>query len=288
MEEEEMAATTKQKFTPSDYRSDLKPVWCPGCGDYGVYTALTNALSEKNYKPWEVAVISGIGCASRTPSFLKVYGFHTIHGRALAVATGLKLARPDIHVVVTAGDGDGISIGGGHFLHAARRNIELTYIMMNNSIYGQTKGQASPTSSEGAITRSTPYGAFDTPLDPSAIAITAGASFVARGFAGNPKQLTELIVKAFDHKGFAFVEAVSPCVTFNNTYSSIKARAKNIDESHSTTNRIEALDLALKENPLYLGVLYDTRVPTINEKMESLNKKMRGKSTLDDLLASSV
>jgi 2-oxoglutarate ferredoxin oxidoreductase subunit beta len=189
---------------------------------------------------------------------------------------------------VVAGDGDGISIGGGHFLHAARRNIELTYIMMNNSIYGQTKGQVSPTSSEGAITRSTPYGAFDTPLDPSAIAITAGASFVARGFAGNPKQLTGLIVKAFDHKGFAFVEAISPCVTFNNTYDSIKAKVKNVDESYSATNKIEALDLALKENPLYLGVLYDTRVTTMNEKMECLNRKLKGISTVEDLLASST
>jgi len=282
-----VATATRQKFSPSDYKGDVKPVWCPGCGDYGVYTALTNALSEENYNPWEVAVISGIGCASRTPSFLRVYGFHTVHGRALALATGLKIARPDLHVVVVAGDGDGISIGGGHFIHTSRRNVELTYIIMNNSIYGQTKGQASPTTLEDAVTRSTPYGVFDKPLNPSAIAIVAGASFVARGFAGNPKQLTELIVKAFEHKGFAFVEAVSPCVTFNNTYSSIKTRAKNIDESHKVTNKIEAIDIALKEDQLFFGVLYDVHVPTMNEKMSALNEKMKGKTTLVELLTSS-
>jgi 2-oxoglutarate ferredoxin oxidoreductase subunit beta len=278
----------QQKFSPPDYKSDVKPVWCAGCGDYGVFTALTNAFSQKNYNPWEIALVSGIGCSSRTPSFLKVYGFHTVHGRALAIASGLKLARPDLHVVVVGGDGDGISIGGGHFMHASRRNIELPYIMMNNSIYGQTKGQMSPTTLEGTITRSTPYGSLETPLNPSAVAIVTGASFVARGFAGNLKQLTDLIVKAFEHKGFAFVEAVSPCVTFNNTYNAIRARAKNLDESHDVANKIEALDLALKEDPLYFGLLYDVNVPTMNEKINALIEKMKGKTTLEQLLTSSA
>ncbi|WXG43602.1 MAG: thiamine pyrophosphate-dependent enzyme [Promethearchaeati archaeon SRVP18_Atabeyarchaeia-1] len=278
----------QKKFTPSDYKSDVKPVWCPGCGDYGVYTSLTNAMSLKNYNPWEIALISGIGCSSRTPSFLKVYGFHTVHGRALAVASGLKLARPDLHVIVVGGDGDGISIGGGHFIHACRRNIELPYIMMNNSIYGQTKGQVSPTTLEGTVTRSTPYGALEAPLNPSAVAIVTGASFVARGFAGNPTQLTELIVKAFEHKGFAFVEAVSPCVAFNNTYASIKGRAKNLDQSHDVTSKIKALDMALKEDPLYFGVLYDVKVATLNEKIKALQEKMKGKTTLEELLTSSA
>ena len=281
-------AAAQQKFSPSDYKGDIKPVWCPGCGDYGVYNALLNALSLKNYNPWEVALISGIGCSSRTPSFLKVYGFHTVHGRALAVASGLKLARPDLHVIVVGGDGDGISIGGGHFMHASRRNIELPYIMMNNSIYGQTKGQASPTTLEDAITRSTPYGVFDKPLNPTAVAIVTGATYVARGFAGNLKQLTEIIVKALEHKGFAFVEAVSPCVTFNNTYASIRARAKDIDESHDVTNKIQALDLALKESPLYFGILYDVQLPTMNDKIRALIDKMKGKTTLEELLTSSA
>jgi 2-oxoglutarate ferredoxin oxidoreductase subunit beta len=287
MEEKKMTMA-QQKFSPPDYKSDVKPVWCAGCGDYGVFTALTNAFSQKNYNPWEIALVSGIGCSSRTPSFLKVYGFHTVHGRALAIASGLKLARPDLHVVVVGGDGDGISIGGGHFMHASRRNIELPYIMMNNSIYGQTKGQMSPTTLEGTITRSTPYGSLETPLNPSAVAIVTGASFVARGFAGNLKQLTDLIVKAFEHKGFAFVEAVSPCVTFNNTYNAIRARAKNLDESHDVANKIEALDLALKEDPLYFGLLYDVNVPTMNEKINALIEKMKGKTTLEQLLTSSA
>ena len=278
----------KEKFSPADYKSNVKPVWCPGCGDYGVYSALTNAMSHENYNPWEVALVSGIGCSSRTPSFMRVYGFHTVHGRALAVASGLKLARPDLHVIVVGGDGDGISIGGGHFIHASRRNIELPYIMMNNSIYGQTKGQASPTTLEGTITRSTPYGTFDNPLNPSAVAIVAGASFVARGFAGNLNQLTDLFVKAFEHKGFAFVEAVSPCVTFNNTWTSIRSRVKDIDESHDVSNKIEALDLALKESPLYFGVLYDVQMPTMNDKIRNLIEKMKGKTTVEQLLTTSA
>jgi 2-oxoglutarate ferredoxin oxidoreductase subunit beta len=219
---------------------------------------------------------------------MRVYGFHTVHGRALAVASGLKLARPDLHVIVVGGDGDGISIGGGHFIHASRRNIELPYIMMNNSIYGQTKGQASPTTLEGTITRSTPYGTFDNPLNPSAVAIVAGASFVARGFAGNLNQLTDLFVKAFEHKGFAFVEAVSPCVTFNNTWASIRSRVKDIDESHDVSNKIEALDLALKENPLYFGVLYNVQMPTMNDKIRALIEKMKGKVTVEQLLTTSA
>jgi 2-oxoglutarate ferredoxin oxidoreductase subunit beta len=160
--------------------------------------------------------------------------------------------------------------------------------MMNNSIYGQTKGQVSPTTLEGTITRSTPYGSLENPLNPSAVAIVTGASFVARGFAGNLKQLTDLIVKAFEHKGFAFVEAVSPCVTFNNTYNAIRARAKNLDESHDVTNKIEALDLALKEDPLYFGVLYDVKASTMNEKINALIGKMKGKTTIEELLTSSA
>jgi 2-oxoglutarate ferredoxin oxidoreductase subunit beta len=279
-------ATATHKYSPSDYKGETKPVWCPGCGDYGVYTALTNALSEKNYNPWEVVIVSGIGCASRTPSFLKVYGFHTVHGRALAVATGLKLARPDLHVFVVGGDGDGISIGGGQFIHACRRNIDLTYVMMNNSIYGQTKGQASPTTKEGVLTRSTPYGVMEKPLNPSALAIVSGATFVARGFAGNPKQLTELILKAFDHRGFAFIEAVSPCVTFNNTYDFFKTRGKNVEESHDTTDKVKALALALEEESVYFGLFYETETPTIGEKVKTLKEKLKGKTSLDELLSS--
>ncbi|WXG46384.1 MAG: 2-oxoacid:ferredoxin oxidoreductase subunit beta [Candidatus Atabeyarchaeum deiterrae] len=277
---------TEQKYSPGDYRSDIKPVWCPGCGDYGVFTALLNVLSQKNYNPWDVALISGIGCSSRTPSFLKVYGFHTVHGRALPIASGLKLARPDLHVMVVTGDGDGISIGGGHFIHAARRNIELVYIMMNNSIYGQTKGQASPTTRQDAITRSTPYGVFDQPLNPSSLAIVSGATFVARGFTGNPKQLTDLMMRAINHKGFAFVEAVSPCVTFNNTLRFIKERAKDIDSTHDVTDKLKALGLAFSEEPMYFGLLYNVQMPTMNEKISDLTAKLKGKATIDELLTS--
>jgi 2-oxoglutarate ferredoxin oxidoreductase subunit beta len=197
-----------------DYTSSVKPIWCPGCGDYAVLLSITKALAELAVEPEDVAVISGIGCASRIPAYTSCYGFHGVHGRALALATGLKVARPDVTVLVAGGDGDGFSIGGNHFLHACRRNIDLTYIVMDNRVYGMTKGQPSPTTEPDWDSALAPGGTGVRPFHPLVIALASGANFVARGFSGDPNGTARLLVEAVRHPGFSFVEILSPCVTY--------------------------------------------------------------------------
>jgi 2-oxoglutarate ferredoxin oxidoreductase subunit beta len=201
-------------FAPNDYKSDYKPVWCPGCGDYSVLLAFTKAMAELQRRPEEIAVVSGIGCSSRIPAYTNCYGFHGVHGRALAVGTGLKIARPDLTVIVAGGDGDGFSIGGNHFLHACRRNVDFTYIVMDNRVYGMTKGQPSPTTEPDWDSALAPGGTGLRPFHPLVIALASGANFVARGFSGDPNGCADLIVQAVRHPGFSFVEILSPCVTF--------------------------------------------------------------------------
>jgi 2-oxoglutarate ferredoxin oxidoreductase subunit beta len=201
-------------FSGNDYRSDYKPVWCPGCGDYSVLLAFTKAMAQLQRPPEEIAVISGIGCSSRIPAYTNCYGFHGVHGRALPVGTGLKVARPELTVIVAGGDGDGFSIGGNHFLHACRRNIDLTYIVMDNRVYGMTKGQPSPTTEPDWDSALAPGGTGLRPFHPLVIALASGANFVARGFSGDPNGCADLIVQAIRHPGFSFVEILSPCVTF--------------------------------------------------------------------------
>jgi 2-oxoglutarate ferredoxin oxidoreductase subunit beta len=198
-----------------DFTSDIKPVWCPGCGDYHVLMSLTRGLAEHGIPPEKVAVISGIGCSSRIPAYTNCYGFHGVHGRSLALATGVKLARPDMTVVVMSGDGDGFSIGGNHFLHACRRNVDLTYVVMDNQVYGMTKGQPSPTTApDWAESALAPSGTGLRPFHPLVIALASGANFVARAFSGNPNETARILVEAVRHPGFSFVEILSPCVTF--------------------------------------------------------------------------
>ncbi len=205
---------TKPSRTARDYKSDVKPVWCPGCGDYSVLSSITKALAELDLPPEDVAVVSGIGCSSRIPAYVDCYGFHGVHGRSLPLATGLKVARPELTVLVASGDGDGFSIGGNHFMHAARRNIDLTYIVMDNRVYGMTKGQPSPTTEPDWDSALAPGGTGISPFRPLVIALAAGANFIARGFAGDPNGTAKLIVEAIRHPGFSFVELLSPCVTF--------------------------------------------------------------------------
>ncbi len=200
--------------TARDYKSDIKPVWCPGCGDYSVLSSITKALAELDLPPEEVAVISGIGCSSRIPAYTDCYGFHGVHGRSLPLATGLKVARPELTVIVASGDGDGFSIGGNHFMHAARRNVDLTYIVMDNRVYGMTKGQPSPTTEPDWDSALAPGGTGISPFRPLVIALAAGANFIARGFAGDPNGTAKLVKEAIEHPGFSFVEILSPCVTF--------------------------------------------------------------------------
>jgi 2-oxoglutarate ferredoxin oxidoreductase subunit beta len=199
---------------PSDFRSDTKQIWCPGCGDHHVLLSFTRAFAALGLPPEQVAVISGIGCSSRIPAYTNCYGFHGVHGRSLAVATGLKVARPDLTVIVASGDGDGYSIGGNHFLHACRRNVDLTYVVMDNHIYGMTKGQPSPTTEPDFDTALSPGGTGLRPFHPLVIALAAGANFVARVFSGSPNETADVLVEAIRHPGFSFVEILSPCVTF--------------------------------------------------------------------------
>jgi 2-oxoglutarate/2-oxoacid ferredoxin oxidoreductase subunit beta len=198
----------------ADYKSATKPIWCPGCGDFTVLSSITKALAILQIAPHDVAVVSGIGCSSRIPAYTTCYGFHGVHGRALAAGTGLKVARPDMTVLVTGGDGDGYSIGGNHFMHACRRNVDLTYIVMDNHVYGMTKGQASPTTEPDWDNKLSPGGTRIRSFHPLVIALAAGASFVARASSSDPNGTAEIIAKGIRHSGFAFIEILSPCVTF--------------------------------------------------------------------------
>jgi len=244
-------ATTEQVLKPvtlKELKGKVDPDWCPGCGDFGVLAALQKALVDLQIQPYNVVTISGIGCSSNLPGYVETYGMHTLHGRALAVATGVKMANHDLTVVVTGGDGDGFGIGGNHFIHTMRRNVDLLYLAMDNQIYGLTTGQVSPTSRVGMKTKSTPFGSVEGPINPIALALAAGATFVARGFTGDQKHLTDLIKLGLEHKGFSFIDIFSPCVTYNhdNTYPWFKQRVKKLedDPAYDASNLQQAFEKA--------------------------------------------
>jgi 2-oxoglutarate ferredoxin oxidoreductase subunit beta len=220
-------------ITMADFKGRVEPDWCPGCGDYGVLAAVQKALVELQIPQHEVATISGIGCSSNFPGFIETYGMHTLHGRSLPVATGVKMANHALTVLVTGGDGDGFGIGCGHFVHAMRRNVDLTYLVMDNQIYGLTTGQTSPTSRLAMKTKTTPFGNVERPVNPVALALAAGATYVARGFSADQKHLTELIKNAIEHKGFSFIDIFSPCVTYNhdNTVQWFRPRVKRLEDN---------------------------------------------------------
>lgn len=272
----------KLEFEIQAYKSAVKPTWCPGCGDYAVLNALQHAMTALQLEPWNTLIVSGIGCSSNLPHFLSTYGFHAIHGRAVAVAEGARLANPDLHIIVTGGDGDGYGIGIGHFIHAIRRNMDLTYIVMNNQIYGLTTGQASPTSEMGMKTKSTPIvGVIENPIDPIAIALSVGATYVARAFSGDVKQMSELVKQGIEHKGFSLIDCLSPCVTYNkvNTYDFFKQRVYDLNkEGHDPTNLDAAFDRALEwpvkqREKIPLGLFYrNDKLPTY-EDLEPAYKK---------------
>jgi 2-oxoglutarate ferredoxin oxidoreductase subunit beta len=210
-----------------------------------VLAALQAALFELGLKPHQVVVISGIGCSSNLPGYVNTYGMHTLHGRSLAVATGVKLGNHELKVIATGGDGDGFGIGGNHFMHTMRRNVDLTYIVMDNQIYGLTTGQTSPTSRKGMKTKSTPHGNVENPINPIPLAIVGGATYVARGFSGKQKHLIELMKGAIMHKGFSFVDVFSPCVTYNkdNTYQFFNPKVKTLEEqAHDPANWAKAME----------------------------------------------
>ncbi|MCC6209599.1 MAG: 2-oxoacid:ferredoxin oxidoreductase subunit beta [Burkholderiales bacterium] len=237
------------------FKSEVKPVWCPGCGDFSVLSAITKALSMLELRPENVAIVSGIGCSSRIPAYTSCYGFHGVHGRALPVATGLKVARPDLTVLATGGDGDGYSIGGNHFLHACRRNADITYVVMDNHVYGMTKGQPSPTTEPAWPSKLSPQGTGLREFHPLVIALAAGANFIARGFSGDPNGVARLIVQAIRHPGFSFVEVLSPCVTFRPDQRSWKEMARPA-AVEATDDPARAARRLMTDDGFNIGVLY--------------------------------
>ena len=265
-------------FTANDFKTDLKPVWCPGCGDFAVLNSVHRALAAAGCAPHETILISGIGCSSRLPGYVETYGFNSLHGRALPIATGAKLASPRMTVVALGGDGDGLAIGGNHFLHAARRNVDIAYFMMDNEIYGLTKGQAGPTTPTGDKTKSTTYGNPDPALDPCALAIAFGASWVARGFSGDVKGTTDLMTRAIRHHGFAFLNILSPCVTWRGEeqHKELRAQTRAVPADHDVTNREAALRFTNEEDHLTTGVLYDVTRPTLLDELAAIEFHARG------------
>jgi 2-oxoglutarate ferredoxin oxidoreductase subunit beta len=237
--------TTAPATTKADWTSDQEPRWCPGCGDYSILTAMQLMLPETDLRPESTVFVSGIGCAARFPYYMNTYGMHSIHGRAPAVATGLAMARPDLDVWVIGGDGDMLSIGGNHLIHAMRRNVNLTILLFNNQIYGLTKGQYSPTSEVGKVTKSTPMGSLDEPFNPVSIALGAEASFVARTHDMDRKHMQAMFRRAHDHKGAALVEIFQNCNVFNDgAFSMITKKDKRdamlIDLEHGKPIRFGA------------------------------------------------
>ena len=222
----------KVKFTREDLTPNVDVRWCPGCGDYSILAQMKKMLPELGVPKENLVFISGIGCSSRFPYYMDTYGFHTIHGRAAAIASGVKLANQDLKVFVMTGDGDGLSIGGNHFIHLCRRNIDITIVLFNNQIYGLTKGQYSPTSVSGQITKSSPYGTIENPFNPVKVALATGATFVARSIDREPKHLAEVLRRAAEHKGVSFVEVLQNCVIFNDgafsKYTDPKQKKDNV------------------------------------------------------------
>jgi len=265
-------AATLPEFKPADYKTDLKPVWCAGCGDFGVLTGLYRALTELQVKPWETVVVSGIGCSSRLPGYVDTFGVNTLHGRALPLAAGVKVVRPDLRVIAVGGDGDGLAIGGNHFMHAARRNLDVTYLIMDNEIYGLTKGQAAPTTPTGDKTKSTHYGNPEPSVDPCELAISFGATWVGRAFSGDLKGTVELMVKALSHKGFAFLNLMSPCVTWrgDDLFKTLKAKQRQLPENHDASSRAAALMYTRETEFMTTGVLYDVSEPTLLDRLAAV------------------
>jgi 2-oxoglutarate ferredoxin oxidoreductase subunit beta len=249
------AAAAKPARTAADFKSDYKPIWCPGCGDYSVLSSFTKAFALCELEPEKVAVVSGIGCSSRIPAYTSCYGFHGVHGRSLAAATGLKLARPDLTVVVASGDGDGYSIGGNHFLHACRRNADLTYVVMDNHVYGMTKGQPSPTTEPDWDSKLSPGGTGLRSFNPLVIALAAGANFVARAFAGDPNGTAEILAEAIRTPGFSFVEIMSPCITFRPEQREWKSHVRPAPVKATDDPALAARRL-MTDDGYNIGVLY--------------------------------
>ncbi len=260
--------------TVKEYLGKVKPDWCAGCGDFAVLNVLQRALADLDIAPHNVLIVSGIGCSSNLPGFINSYGFHGLHGRSLPVATGAKFGNHDLTVIAAGGDGDGYGIGLGHFVHTCRRNVNMTYIVMDNQLYGLTTGQASPTTEKDIRTKSTPEGSIELALNPIALALTAGATYVARGFSGENLQLARLVKGAIEHKGFAVVDVFSPCVTYNkhNTYPWFRERVYKLeDERHDPADFRLAIEKSFEWGArIPLGLFYRVDRPTYEDEEPAL------------------
>ena len=271
--------------TAKDFRNKIKPNWCPGCGDFSVQAAIQRAAANVGLEPENLAIVSGIGCSGRISGYINAYGFHGIHGRALPIAQGLKLANRELTVIAAGGDGDGFAIGMGHTIHAIRRNMNITYIVMDNQIYGLTKGQTSPRSAFGFKTKSTPQGSVETAVSPLELALAAGATFVAQSFSSNVQQLTRLIEEGIKHEGFAFINVFSPCVTFNkvNTYDWFKEHIVDLDEDeqYDPTNRVMAMAKVMETNSLCTGLIYrNTQQKSYEDLVPGFSKEALAKQDI--------
>ncbi len=263
------------------YRSKSMPTWCPGCGYYSMTEGVTWALNETGVRNEDVVIVSGIGCASRFPFFMKTYGFHTLHGRTLPVATGIKLANDKLTVIVVGGDGDGFAIGGGHIPHVARRNVDITYLLFDNGIYGLTKGQVSPTSAIGFTTPTSPFENHDQPLNPLMMLLSYGASWVGQAYAGQPDHLAEMIRAAIAHRGFSYLHILSPCVTFDKTdltYHNLDLSVQDLPEDHDQTDRLAAIREATKVDRRSVGLYYVEERPTLSDSLDEIVVRAGGKA----------
>lgn len=270
----------KTKFEIKDFNTSARPTWCPGCGNYGIWNSLKRALVAFGKEPHETMIVGGVGCSGKMPHWIKTYGFHGLHGRTLPVATGIKLANNNMLVIAEGGDGDGYDEGTNHLIHAARRNIDICYFVHNNQVFGLTKGQTSPTADPGFISATSPWGAREKPVNPIALAISAGATFVARGFAADINHLSSLMKAAMEHKGFAIIDILQPCVTFNhhNTFDWYNKRVYKLDingsgkAKHDPSDKVKAFKKSLEwDKGIPIGIIYqeskesfDGAIPQIN------------------------
>jgi 2-oxoglutarate ferredoxin oxidoreductase subunit beta len=264
-----------EMVTVSDY-AGLKPAWCPGCGNFGILRALNKALVELRIEPHQVLLVSGIGQAGKLPHYTRGNVFNSLHGRPIPPAIGAKIANPELVVIAVSGDGDAYGEGGNHFIHAARRNHDITYLVHDNQVYGLTKGQASPTSDLGFITKTTPYGATN-PVNPVALAIVSGASFVGRSFAGDVDHLSNLIKEGITHRGFALIDILQPCVSFNqkNTFQWYRERVYKLEneDGYDPGDKRAALEKAQEwGDRIPIGIIYRTELPTYEEQLPPLSK----------------
>lgn len=271
--------------TFKDFRNNVKPNWCPGCGDFSVQAAIQKAAANVGLEPEEVAIITGIGCSGRLSGYINSYGVHGIHGRALPLAQGVKMANKDLTVIASGGDGDGFAIGMGHTIHALRRNMDMTYIIMDNQIYGLTKGQTSPSSAKGFVTKTTPKGNIEQNVAPLELALSSGATFVAQSFSSDIKELTHIIEEAINHKGFSFVNVFSPCVTYNkiNTYDWFKENLTKLAdiEDYDFSNKNQAIQTVMDKESMITGIIYqDKETPSYEQQLEQLDETPLVKKSL--------